>query len=443
MSGEEGGVLRSLFSVQRAERRAVGLAVAAFFCLLFAIFLLRPLRDVMGLQGGARNLKYLWSLTLVGTVVASLAFAHVSSVMPRRRFMAWAYRGIALLWVALLPAVATFEGELGVFFARAFYVLHAVSNVFIVSIFWALLADVFDSGQSRRLFGLVAVGGTLGAIAGTTVIDVLSESFKAEDENRVLSLSLAVVAALFLELGLQLAGALGRETSRAPDKAQVADARLGGSLIEGLTLVAQRPYLQGIAVFTFLHGVLQTIFTLQQNFVVEHEITEKALRTEYFAETERWAQTLTLLVQLFVTGHLMRWLGVGGALLVLPIVALGGCAGMLWHEELGIGALTVVTVTLIAWRGLSHSAMRPAREALFVPTARAEKYKAKSFTDTFAFRGGDLASAFLQGAGSMASIAFFGLGLAVAWGTFGSLLARAQKRLVGASREAGARRGEG
>lgn len=436
MSGEEGSVLRSLFSVQRAERRAVGLAVAAFFCLLFAIFLLRPLRDAMGLQGGARNLKYLWSLTLVGTMVASLAFAHVSSKLPRRRFMAWTYRGIAFLWLALLPAVALAEGELGVFFARAFYVLHAVSNVFIVSIFWGLLADVFDSGQSRRLFGLVAVGGTLGAIAGTKLIEALSGFGEAEHGERVLAFSLALAAALFLEFGLRLAGALASELTRTPDQTQVADARLGGNLVEGLKLVAQRPYLQGIAVFTFLHGVLQTLFTLQQNFVVEREIVEKAARTAYFARTESWAQTLTLLVQLFVTGHLMRWLGVGGALLVLPFVALAGCAALIWHEPLGLASLTVVTVTLVAWRGLSHSAMRPAREALFVPTSRAEKYKAKSFTDTFAFRGGDLASAYLQGVSSMASIAFFGLGLAVAWGGLGSVLARVQRRWV-AKAEAG------
>jgi AAA family ATP:ADP antiporter len=127
--------------------------------------------------------------------------------------------------------------------------------------------------------------------------------------------------------------------------------------------------------------------------------------------------------------RLLRKLGVGGALLVLPVVGLLGFAALGTAHVLGASALTVATVCLVAWRGLSHAALRPAREALYVATERAVKFKAKSFTDTFAFRGGDLASAWSFGAFSLATSAFLGVPPAALWGALGLWLSRRQRRL--------------
>lgn len=433
---EDVSIWSRLLSVRREERAQVVFAVGAFFCVLFAIFLLRPLRDEMGLLGGASNLRYLYTATLTGTLVASIAFAHVSSRLPRRKFMAGTYRAVALVWVGFIPLIAGTEGETAVFVARAFFMVHAVSNVFVVSIFWALLADALDVAQSRRLFGLIAVGGTLGAIAGTSITGSVAgwvkdlEAGPDPESGRWVLLSLVLMAALMLEASVQLAAAFARSSQRRSAHPTVEAAALGGDFLEGLKLVFQRPYLQGIALFTFVYGVVQTIFTLQQNFILEDAITERAARTEFFAWTESAAQALTLIVQLFVTGRLMRTLGVGGALLVLPIVGVLGFAAISSLHGLGFGALSVVTVSIVAWRGLSHAAMRPAREALFVPTERAEKFKAKSFTDTFAFRGGDLASAWIQGTASLSTVTLLGLPLAAGWGALGVWLARRQAKLI-------------
>ncbi|MCC7012090.1 MAG: hypothetical protein IT454_05995 [Planctomycetes bacterium] len=434
---EDRSLWSRLLSVKRDERASVALAVLAFFCLLFAIFLLRPLRDEMGLRGGARNLKWLWSVTLAGTVVASIAFAACASGFPRRTFMAATYRGVALVWLVFLPLVSFTDGALGIFVSRAFYVTHAVSNVFLVSLFWALAADVLDAAQSKRLFGLIAVGGTLGAIAGTKLTGWIaglgakggagsSEASAAHD----LALWMIVPAAVLMEVAVQLGAALARRSERASAQSSELSRALGGDALEGLALVVRRPYLQGIALFTFAYGFVQTFFTLQQNHIVEAVISGKAERIEYFASAENSAQVLTLVVQVFVTGRLMRALGVGGALLVLPIVGVAGFSALGSLHSIGIDALTAVTLCIVAWRGLSHATMRPAREALYVPTERSEKFKAKSFSDTFAFRGGDLASAFGFDALPLAAATLVGIPLAVGWGALGLWLARRQRALV-------------
>jgi AAA family ATP:ADP antiporter len=436
--GKHVSPLRRLLLLDRGERAPVLFATAMFFCVLASVFLLRPLRDEMGLRGGARNLRYLWTCTLGGTLLASFAFAAVASRWARRSFLAAAYRAVAVAWIAYLPLVLWTGGEWQVWVARAFYVTHAIVNVLVVSLFWALLADLFGPAQSRRLFGLVAVGGTLGAMAGTEITAAAADARIAP--------WMIVPAALLLEVAVRVARATARCVETRPGSfsapgadSRVAAAPLGGDSLEGARLVARSTYLQTIALYTFLFGVLQTFLTYQQNFLLEasHPIhgtvtdaaraAATAARQHYFARAENAAQTLTLFVQLFVTGRLMRAMGVAGALAVLPAVALAGFGALGFAHLAGAGALAVVTVALVAFRGLNHATMRPAREALYVPATREEKYKAKSFTDTFAFRGGDLAGIWSFGALSLAQVAFLAMPLAAVWGAAGIWLGRRQR----------------
>jgi len=426
LSATPGG-LGTLFAVRREERAQVALAVGAFFCVLFSVFLLRPLRDAVALVGGAENLKYLWAVTLLGTIVASLAFAQATSKLPRRRFFALTFRTVACLWLAFVPAIASAEGELAVFVARAFYVVHAVTNVFLVSIVWALLADAFDSAAARRLFGLVSVGGTLGAIAGSSTTAAVARAAKSQpggDSERMFALALVLAAALVLELAVQFGLALVRRSRAASATPEQSERSLGGTWSEGLALVLSRPYLQAVAAFTFLHGVLQSVLALQQSFLAAREFDSSAARSEYFAWTESAVQGTTLFVQLFVTSRLIRRFGVGAALLVLPAFGVLALAVLGVEAALGLGALGVLTLALVAWKALSHSVMRPARESLFAGTEPREKYKAKSFLDTFAFRGGDVASAWVQGTAALGTVALVALPFACAWGGLAAWLGR-------------------
>jgi AAA family ATP:ADP antiporter len=412
--------LDRLLSVRREERAQVMLGVAAFFCLMFAIFLLQPLRDAMGLSGGARKLKFLWAFTLLGTMLASLAFAALSSRVGRRTFLARSWRSVALMWLVFLPLAQLVEGPYAVWVARSFYVVHAVSNVFLVSLFWALAVDLFAPEQSRRLFGLVAVGGTLGAALGSALTGIVAQYG--------LAIWMIVPAALLLELAVRLASAQAQRAGAGDTL--LARQPLGGDALEGMALVFARPYLAGIALFTLVFGVVQTFLTLQQSFIVEASYTQKAEQVEYYGLTQSATQLLTLLVQVFLTGQIMKRVGILGALLILPVIGVASFVALYVAHSREGAALAVVTVCLVAWKGLSHATQRPAREALYVPTARTEKYKAKNFTDTFAFRGGDLAGAFSFDAVSLAAAAMIGVPLSFAWGALGACLARRQERLV-------------
>jgi AAA family ATP:ADP antiporter len=429
--------LQRLLAVRSHERVPVALAALAFFCLLAAMFLITPLRDEMGLRGGAKKLKYLWTCTLGGTLIASFAFAAIASHRPRVGFSRAMFRAVALIWIAFLPAVLWVDGEPGVWIARAFYVFHAVVNVFLVSLFWAVLADLLDSGQARRLFGLIAVGGTLGAMAGTAATGGVAPTG--------LGLWMILPAALLLEASVQVLAMLARHVavhshSRVATGASATSAALplGGAAFDGLQLVLRSRYLQGTAVFTFLLGVVQTFLTFQQNYIVEAAITSTADRQQYFAWTQNAVQTLTLVVQLFVTGALMRRIGIGGALCVLPVIAVAGFVGLGSAHVMNAGTLGLVTVSFVLFRGLTHATLRPAREALFVPLSRNEKYKAKSFIDTFAFRGGDLASAWSFSAFTLASAAFVAVPITLVWGMLGLWLGRRQSAITQAEMQLGA-----
>jgi AAA family ATP:ADP antiporter len=282
------------------------------------------------------------------------------------------------------------------------------------------------------VFGLVAVGGTLGAIAGTAITGSVARTG--------LAAWLIIPAALLIETAVRCANALAHRvaTTSASSSATGAHAHaaalpLGGAAFDGLTLVARSPYLLAIAIYTFAFGVVQTFLTFQQNHIVEATLAAGEERTAYFAWTENAAQSLTLLVQLFVTGALLRRVGVVGGLLVLPVVGVLGFAALGAAHVGNASALALVTAFWVLWRGLNHATMRPSREALYVPTRREEKFKAKSFTDTFAFRGGDLAGAWSFNAFTLASAAFAAIPLAAAWGVLGFWLGRRQRELAARS----------
>jgi len=166
------------------------------------------------------------------------------------------------------------------------------------------------------------------------------------------------------------------------------------------------------------------VLALQQNFLAAREFDGSAARSEYFAWTESAVQGTTLFVQLFIASRVMHRFGVGAALLVLPAFGVLALSLLGVHAALGFGALGLLTVALVLWKALSHSLMRPARESLFAGMEPRETYKAKSFLDTFAFRGGDVASAWVQGTAALGTVALVALPFACAWGGLAAWLGR-------------------
>jgi AAA family ATP:ADP antiporter len=262
-----------------------------------------------------------------------------------------------------------------------FFVWVSVFNLFVVSIFWSFMVDTFRPEQGKRLFGSIAAGGSLGAIAGPFVAMLLVKPFGRA--------GLYVVAAVLLEVavfcvrrliawaGTADAGAVGRE----PDRA------VGGGVFAGFRLALSSPYLLAVVGMMLAYAATSTVIYADQARIVGASIQDSSVRTALFARIDLWVNVVALLVQTVVTGWVLTVLGLAVALCVLPILTAAGFVGL----GLVPGLATLVAVQ-IARRGVQYGLERPSREVLFTAVSSEEKYKAKAFIDTVVFRGGDAAA---------------------------------------------------
>lgn len=417
------GLLHTLFSVRREERRRLLLAFAYFFCVLASYYVLRPIRDAMGVAGGVGNLPWLFLGTLSVTVLISPLFSRLVSRLPRRRFVAWAYRCLILCLVVFGLLLSSRPEAEQVWIGRVFFVWLSVFAVFAVSLFWAVMADVFQTRQARRLYGVIGAGGTLGGMAGGALTSWLV--------SHVGLLPLLLISALLLEAGLRAMYALSADVAEhVPEQRAVEHEIIGGSIWAGFSGVARSPYLLAIALFMLLFTMGSAFLYLLQAQIVERDIADRAARMVYFAQVDLWVNGLTLIVQLLLTGRLIQRIGVGAVLALVPLLSIAGFLALA-----AAPLLTLVILMQVLRRTGNFALTGPAREVLYVPLSREEKYKAKNFIDTFVFRLGDQLGAWthtaLAALGlSLGGIAFAAVPLSAAWLAVALWLGRRHARLA-------------
>ena len=392
-------ILDKLVDFRSGEGVPAVLGTLCFFCLLFSYSLLRPLREAFGLERGEDSLRLLFLATLVAMTVVSVAYGWLVKTLPRRIFVPLVYR-LAILSLAAFLALLLWKGE-GVsrWVGSVFYVWLSVFNVLAVSVFWALMADSFSLEQGKRLFGFVGVGGTAGAIVGSSTTWQLAE--------HIGPVGLMLVAMVLIEFAAQLAGALNRRSARGID-APLNDRRIGGSAWAGLGHMMRSPFLAGIALYVLLYTVGSTLLYFEKMRIVASAVEGRDERTSVFAAIELAGQSMTIILQVFLTGRLMKWLGVGALLAAMPLVSLIGF-GALWVWP----TLAVVTLFEAARRASNFALSKPARETLFTVVPRDDKYKAKAVIDTVVYRGGDTVGTLVDKvvAMAMASVAVVALPL--------------------------------
>jgi len=365
--------------LDKAERPAVFWAFLYFFAVLCGYYILRPLRDEMGIVGGVKNLPWQFTATFVVMLLAVPFYSAVVAHFPRRTIIPVVYRFFAINVLAFL--LLDRAGVSEVWVARVFFVWVSVFSLFVVSIFWSFMVDTFRAEQGKRLFGSIAVGGSLGAIAGPFLATLLVKPFGRA--------GLYVAAALFLEAavfcvkrliawaGTHYAGGVGR----APDRA------VGGGVFAGFRLALASPYLLAVVGMMLAYTITSTVIYADQARIVGATIQDSSVRTALFARIDLWVNVIALIAQGVVTGWVLTVLGLGVALCVLPILTAGGFLGLGFAP----GLATLVAVQ-IARRGVQYGLERPSREVLFTVVSSEEKYKAKAFIDTVVFRGGDAAA---------------------------------------------------
>jgi AAA family ATP:ADP antiporter len=398
-----GRLLRHTVDVREHESLALVASCAYFFFVLSAYYVIRPVRDEMGVAGGVQNLAWLFTGTLVGMLLLHPLFTALVARFPRRRFVPLIYRFFILNLVVFFLVFGAADPGQAVWVGRVFFVWTSVFNLFVVSVFWSFMTDLYRPAQSQRLFGLVAVGGTLGAILGSTITSALVPV--------VGPVNLLLVSALLLEIAARAARVLdGQEASLArdarPEEATAVGEEgtevIGGGVFDGIRHVARSPYLLGIAALMLLFAIASTFLYFQQAAIVARVFEgDPQARTRLFAGIDLAVNVLTLVTQIFVTGRMLRWLGVAVSLAVLPLMSLIGF-GILGSAPV----LAILVVFQVLRRAGNFAIQRPAREVLYTVLPRTDKYKAKNFNDTFVYRVGDQ-----LGAWSYTAIAWLGLGL--------------------------------
>ena len=349
----------------------------------------------MGVAGGVENLQWLFTGTLLGMIAVNPPFAALVARLPRVKFIAFAYRFFAanlLLFVALLHMASAPQS---IWIGRIFFIWASVFNLFVVSVFWALMVDVFDTEQSKRLFGFIAAGATLGGIIGSSLTAALAQQMPAT--------YLLLASAILLEVAVFCVDRLSRLSSalRQRPAAQGGESPIGGSVLSGLSHALKSPYLINVSVFLLLYAITSTFLYFQQADIARKYFADRGARTAFFASVDLWVNILTLGAQLFVTGRTIKRIGVALTLALLPLLSILGFGALAWAPT--IAALVAFQVIR---RAGNFAFARPTREVLFTVVSREDKYKAKSFIDTVVYRLGDQV-----GAWSYAGLGALGLAM--------------------------------
>jgi len=387
--------LSKIIDVRPSEVPALAWSWLYIFSLLSSYYIMRPIRDQMGVAGGVNNLQWLFTGTLIGMLLLNLPFSYLVKTFPRQQFISISYRFFAanILLFALALYVATPEQTIWV--GRIFFIWTSIFNLFVVSIFWQMIVDVFTSEQGKRLFGFIAAGATLGAISGSL--------FTVSTVEHMAPGYLMVGAALMLEVAVfcvrRLSG-LSAALSERP-QAEQSEAPIGGTLLSGFRDALSSSYLLNVSLFLLLYAVTSTFLYFQQAAVVSHSFESRAAQTAFFASVDLGVNALTLVVQLFLTGRILKRFGVGPTLSLLPLFSVIGFGALALVPTLA----SVVGFQLIRRAG-NFAIARPTREVLFTVLPREDRYKAKSFIDTAVYRLGDQ-----LGAWSFALLTFLKLGL--------------------------------
>ncbi len=412
-----------MIAVQPSELRALGWAWLYIFSVLFSYYILRPIRDEMGVAGGVENLPWLFTGTLVGMIAVNPAFAALVARLPRVKFIAASYRFflVNLLFFALFLHGASAAENIWI--GRLFFIWVSIFNLFVVSVFWALIVDVFDAEQGKRLFGFIAAGATVGGIVGSSVTAALASHVRAS--YLLLASATLLEAAIFCVRRLsRLSDALHLRPSAPRDESPI-----GGSALSGFKHALASPYLINLCLFILLFAITSTFLYFQQAEIVKQSFVSRGARTAFFARVDLWVNILTLGGQLFLTGRVLRWFGVALTLAALPLISIIGFSTL---------ALTPTIAVLVAYQVIRRAGnfafARPAREVLFTVVPREDKYKAKSFIDTVIYRSGDQVGAWSYGALAwlgmgMTGIAVVAVPISLAWLINGLWLGRKQNSL--------------
>jgi AAA family ATP:ADP antiporter len=417
------GVLRAL-KIRAGEAPLVLIAFLFHFAVMTSWNVLKPIRDGAGIRD-FENMPLLVLAVLGAMIALQPAFAALVGRLGKRLFVPIAYHFFAanllVLYLLFPDSGVVPHSDL----ARVFFVWASVFNLFVVSLAWAVVVDVFDAEQSARLFGTIAAASTVGVMAGASLTAFFVEHVGVDN--------MLLVSLGFLEGALLCATALLRRPSpavaAAAAAAPAATGRRSGAL-EGMRLVARSPYVRGIALYILAYTITAQILYFVKAGAVKSAFEDSQAWVSFLAKVDAAQSGVTLFLQVVVAGALLTRFGSRWGLAIVPIVT------MLGFGLVGVlPALWLVTMFDITRKATNYGFARPSREMLFTVVGKDEKFKAKSFIETFVYRAGDgIGAAGFKAAQvanvGLAAVAWCMVPIALLWLVIGFRLGRQQERLA-------------
>jgi ATP:ADP antiporter, AAA family len=412
--------------VKPNELRALWLGFAFHFIILTAYYIVKPIRDSIAASNRLETLPWMFTATLVVMVIANTIFAAIVARMDRRRFIPFAYAFFILILALFFGLMRTGSAAQQVWTGRAFYVWVSVFNLFNTAIFWAFMTDLFTVEQGKRLYGFIAVGGSLGAIVGAYMTKNLIRGMGPAN--------LVAISATLFAIVCVLVRFFPNNFSEGNKVVAAREQPIGGTAWSGITHIVRSPYLFGLAAAILLYTTTSTWAYFQQTTLAGAALKTSADRTVFLSNLEIWVNTITVVIQIFLTGRLLKWFGVAFTLVSLPFLSMLGFAAMAIAPSLAMLAIFQVTR-----RAAAYALMRPSREILFTVLKREDKYKVKSVTDTLGYRVGDQLGAWSYGGLgpnglelSLTTISWIAVPVTAGWCALSLWLARKQRALADA-----------
>lgn len=369
-------LLRRIVHVEPGEVKALLLSFAYFFLVLAAYYIIRPVRDEMGVAVGRDHLQTLFVAVFFVMIAAVPLYGWVTSNFAKSRVVPLVY-GFFILNLIGFWALLSGDGRTPAI-ASVFFIWASVFNLFVVSLFWIVMSDLYASDEAKRLYGFIAAGGSAGALAGP----IITQSFV----RLIGPDNLLLVSALLLALALGAAMLLRRVAPK--NASEDKDERpVGKGILAGAIRVWRSPYLFRIALWILLGNLVSTFFYLEQSRIVGETLTDRTARVELLSRLDLAVSIMTILLQVFVTGRMLERFGVGIAAATLPAWCAVGLVA------LAISPTLFVIVSIMAVeRAIAFAFASPAVKVLYTVVDPEEKYKAQNFIDTVVYRGGDAAS---------------------------------------------------
>jgi AAA family ATP:ADP antiporter len=415
-------ILKSMVDVRPNEVKALLLGFLFHFLILTGYYIMRPIRDSIAAGSKLETLPWMFTATLVAMLIANALFAAIVARMSRRKFIPLAYGFFIFNLALFFVLMRIYPPGQQVWIGRALYVWVSVFNLFNTAIFWAFMTDLFTVEQGKRLYGFIAVGGSLGGILGPFITKHYIQQIGPAN---LLAISAMVFVGAMLLVRFFPSGFTDTKKT-----VSTQEEPLGGSIWSGLTHIARSPYLLGLAASMLLYTTTSTWAYFQQSDLTRNALQDSGARTIFLANLDMWVNSITVVIQIFLTGRLLKWFGVGFTLIALPFLSMIGFGAMG-----AVPSLALLAVFQVVRRAAAYALMRPSREILFTVLRREDKYKVKSVTDTLGYRVGDQLGAWSYGGMhalglDLSAISFVAVPVVAGWCGLSLWLARKQHELA-------------